>query len=563
MLKLKSYSDGHNNENEPTARTSPLPYPSRSPSILQTDWPFLNLDTIAERSHSRSLHSAASAPKLRHSVHSSSGITRAKGAIAADSTLFVPPVGNYKSLSAPEIDLMKPLVRYHCSAGSSSSFQALQNIPINPAGPALPVAEPIQRRPTPDGLPSFGSKEAQELRLHPENSLFRRARMLGQWLRGDRDASDDAVSERSPALPAAERPSVGSVESSDGRDRSVPMDMLQRLFGAPRIVDTSEHSVSPVPRIGLPRGVSVADSPGALAIAPDGTLVRGKFGARMSAHGVSSRPLTSHPLACERSEHKSVPNEHLPELRSMENTGVAGTTLPRQPIEPGISFHRATSLDHTARQSSHISPRSSAPVRQSAQSPSSLGSPVMSEPPPYPPSLNDRNEGGFSQWPARIVRIGGGPFYGSARLVLGEHRQQDVQEKERQSGCCHKCHSGCHNLWASVLGFCRICYHKRCDGCHEYCSDHHHGCYGCCHECGHDCCHPPSTGSGASSARGGASSSRGAAASGAMFAPVTVHYNAGLHGGCDAGGGANTGGVCHSGGRDAGCACIGGGAGGF
>lgn len=402
MLRLKSYSDGYNNENEPVSPASPTPYPSRSPSLSHSNWPFPHLDTIVERSDSRSLRSIASAPKLRSSPQRCPRLIRPKDSIRSIHPLqsqSVPwplkqplpttHVSNYKSFSAPDLDCMEKPFAYRRSQGSSSSSQALKCIPTNPAGPARPIVEPTYRHPTPDGLPPFGSKEAQELRLHPEPAFKRGARALAHWIRGERETSNEVLSEGSPA-------SLGSMSSSNAQDRSVPMDMLQRLFGTSRVVEAPEPADDDRPRAGLPRGISIAGSPGILATAPDGTCVRGRFGARMSAHGVGSRTLAHHPLVG-GPEQKSRTEQSRTEGRSRASGSRTETAQCARSVERTTGRSREARQDHSSRHSTVLSSRTRGQSSHGLPPVPLVGSPVMREPGSYSPSVHDRAVDGSGQ----------------------------------------------------------------------------------------------------------------------------------------------------------------------
>ena len=398
------------------------------------NWPLHNLDTILETSATRSLRSPASAPRLRSSPQRSPYITRVQDLVDVRGASQAAQVSNCHSLSAPNLDLTEKLLSYHHSAGSSSSSQALKDISTNPAGPALPIAEPIQRRPTPEGLPSFGSKEAQELRLFPETAFMRRARAIAHWFRGDRETSDGALSERSPTITVAERLSSASLGSAHGLERSVPMDMLQRLLGAPRVVETSEQLDHPAPRVGLPRGVVVSDSPGVLATAPDGTFVRGKFGARMSAHGVGSRALDGHPLADERTEQKPVSHHARNDTGSILHGPASELTSPALEIHrvghqnPAFPAPLPTLL---------IAPQSMELGDQPTPVPISIGFPSMQEPQLYTPSPHDRSADS-SRHSQGASRRAAQDNWNTMRSEAERSRQQQLSEKS-EGGRCHGC----------------------------------------------------------------------------------------------------------------------------
>ena len=436
MLRLKSYSDGYNNENEPSELGSHTPYPSRSPSLGHSNWPLPLLDTILERSDSRSLRTIASAPKLRSSLQRSPKIVRPQETIRSirpqqsRSTPWplkdhLPPadLSSYKSFSAPNLDCLERVVTYPCSSGSSSSSRALRGIPVNPAGPARPVCSPPERRPTPEGLPSFGTKEAQELRLHPEFALFRGARALAHWMRGNDRTSNEVLSEGSPSVS-----SPVTSGSPPAADRSVPMDMLQRVLGASRVVEAQHSSTHLHPRVSLPRGVSVADTPGVLAVADDGTYIRGRFGGRMSAHGVGPRTLSQHPMARTTSERKNTVDRTRAETGSVHQSGRAEAIRTLQSVDRMFPAAPSVHGEQTLRTLSSLgSPRAlgiattqSPSAEHPLRSMSSIGSPRMREPRTYPLSTHGSNEQGLENSGIAGLR----PYI--------EHRGRDIDRQLRQ-----------------------------------------------------------------------------------------------------------------------------------
>jgi hypothetical protein len=426
---------------------SPTPHPSRSPSSNHGDWPFHHLDTILERSDRASLRSSASAPKLRNSPQRSPQVVKVKESIHSihPQTFHAMPwplkrplpttqISTRRSFSAPDLDYFEDRPRCQCSSSSSSG--ALQHIPVNPAGPAQPRVEPPRRAPTPPGLPSFGTKEAQELRLHPEPAIKRKARELVHWLRGEREESTEVASDAIPGSPT-------SVASSGGQAGNVPMDMLQRLFGSPRIAGTSEQSVTSDPRasvsrsacvVGLPRGVSIATSPGALATAPDGTFVRGKFGTRMSAHGVGARALSAHPLARGSSEQKPEPERNVADVpRRQVPAGAMPSFRPTQYQSPTAM----TSV--LSRESSVHSPGARSQDIRSIISPLSLGSPRMQEPPIYsPPSPHDRTGDSSHRRTSTAAEPDQQSGGGSQTHEQWVQHRRELSEKDRD-GCCGDC----------------------------------------------------------------------------------------------------------------------------
>ena len=128
-----------------------------------------------------------------------------------------------------------------------------------------PYPPPPERCPTPLGLPSFGSYEAMNLRGMPRipkryRSLHQQQAQQRQHQSQDPTAMDETVfRSTSPSRP----------------------DWFFGLFHGDYHPD-SMPTTSPYTGTSLPRGI--------IAIAPDGTPVRGRFGMRVSGHNVGAGP---------------------------------------------------------------------------------------------------------------------------------------------------------------------------------------------------------------------------------------------------------------------------------
>ncbi|EXJ54267.1 hypothetical protein A1O7_09605 [Cladophialophora yegresii CBS 114405] len=199
----------------------------------------------------------------------------------------------------------------HYHIYSTSSFDS-NWIPARPLEPPNP---PPVRIPTPSGLPPFGSWEATLLRL--ERRLWSRTSLtLRQWLRSHDESCEQDVT---PMNAQVDRISpVCSPQSQPQRPHDGhpdPRDLLRRTLvaiGMSRVLDpntieraslsnphTSPHEQAPssVSKIVLPPWVYMANRPGPLARAHDGTFVRGSFGLRFSGHGIGERNIEDLPLA--------------------------------------------------------------------------------------------------------------------------------------------------------------------------------------------------------------------------------------------------------------------------
>ena len=272
----------------------------RSPPLGYSNWPLPQLDTIIEQSSTRSLRQSVSAPRLHSSPQRSARYVKPQSSVHSVHPVRSdhqpwprekphPAIGVQRqhSFSTTDLDCLKRLISRRDADSSScpSPFYRLASqIPMFPLKPKHP---PLQFPQTPEGLPRFGSKEAQQLRLSPQQEQRHRVRALFGWLRGDHE-SDEQHSAASPT----------SVTSPDSQPvNQPPNDLLKRLLGLTRPVPAPRSSADTQPRASLPPGVTTALSPGVLAVADDGTVIRGKFGSRASGHGVGGRTLEHHPMA--------------------------------------------------------------------------------------------------------------------------------------------------------------------------------------------------------------------------------------------------------------------------
>lgn len=187
-----------------------------------------------------------------------------------------------RSLSLNDLDCGRATVdtphpRAHHSSPTSASDQSYVAITqlIYPLSPCYP---PMARSTTPPGLPSFRTREAQELRLIPPGHLERIGQLLQRLFKSSpvtREATQDP-----------------------------PAEALRRTMG----YNIPTATPSRPDRVSLPRGVRRGSGTGALAIAADGSQVRGRWGNRASGHGVGNRTIDIHPLA--RVEKVSTPYQY-------------------------------------------------------------------------------------------------------------------------------------------------------------------------------------------------------------------------------------------------------------
>lgn len=174
---------------------------------------------------------------------------------------------------------------------SPSSDEALQAAANINAYPHLPPQPPPHREPTPDGIPSFGTRSAQRLRLVPPSRLHRLGKLLQSSFQNRRN-----LQEHIPGDDGARNVDQPTHERARHNQSEGAADVLRRATGMTRPRPVATAAAKPQ-RIALPRGVKMVWAPGDLTVADDGSHVRGKFGYRVSGHGVGQRALDTHPLA--------------------------------------------------------------------------------------------------------------------------------------------------------------------------------------------------------------------------------------------------------------------------
>lgn len=177
---------------------------------------------------------------------------------------------------------------HRCSVTSVEALEAAGRATVYPH---LPLGPPPLRKSTPDGIPSFGTFEAQRLRLVEPSWLHRLGKLIAvKLLRVD---NPEAVAE-DPAH-STNTDQIYHPTTQQTRYQN-PVEMLRRASGMTRPTLVPATSVK-LRRSSLPQGVRKASLPGDLAIAADGSHVRGRFGQRVSGHGVGQRTIDVHPLA--------------------------------------------------------------------------------------------------------------------------------------------------------------------------------------------------------------------------------------------------------------------------
>jgi len=223
--------------------------------------------------------------------------------------------------------LLKHNIRNLSTANYSSSEGSFDSN-WHPAYPHEPAYPPPARIKTPEGFPSFGTREAQLLRLEGGRSS-RASLRFRSWRYSRDDSIEQPLSAASPSSipsppgsdatsqptspPTSTQPQPASQISPNelpgsrelfrrtlaaiGMSRMMDPDPIDRASSAnPRISSAAQASSSKSP-LSLPPWVFMTNIPGPLARADDGTYMRGAFGPRASGHGVGGRSIEALPLA--------------------------------------------------------------------------------------------------------------------------------------------------------------------------------------------------------------------------------------------------------------------------
>lgn len=193
------------------------------------------------------------------------------------------PCYRRRALSLDDLECLK-LSSLHCSIKHTRSSASLSSDPRPRASggvegsplaePQPPFHRPPERAPTPPGLPSFGSPEAI-------NYFNRPVTRSASWWRVGRSARPHPP----PPNPSAAARALADNLNAPSARPAKPTG-ITRYFSL--FVNGSQRTSSSQPRrASLPAGVLRAE---------DGTFVRGRFGGRVSGHGIGSRGLAGHPL---------------------------------------------------------------------------------------------------------------------------------------------------------------------------------------------------------------------------------------------------------------------------
>lgn len=240
-----------------------------SPSFSHSRWPEFPMETIAERRSYSTMHTLDAAeaslsrrPSSNHAQGRSSSFYTPQSYLdemrqtALQGSRSV-PLQRSKSLDDLQLSstsLREAATVLHTPQSSGDTESGVEEAAPDSSFPKEPTHPPLDRPPTPPGIPSFGSQEALDLHGGTTRRPSAAQRSLTRLVSPDR--GEDPDNEPGPVL---------------------------RWLTNTSLLGARSYA--------LPRGV--------VAQANDGTVVRGSFGARQSGHGVgaSGRGLSNHPFA--------------------------------------------------------------------------------------------------------------------------------------------------------------------------------------------------------------------------------------------------------------------------
>lgn len=453
-----SESDSELNSNSPrshvprspsTENIAPPPrkHPSPAETALQalnvhfdasSRWPATRIDTITERVSQKTPRTSIS----RSRAVSASVDLHLVDAMATISTTQPPAqrgseTHHRRSFSLNDLDCLQPRKAQHLfiQDSSSSSGDAVRAACLCDVYPVHPTERPPIRVPTPPGLPTFGTKEAMNYRM----PAAERTSWLPPW----------QTSRITSGVPGpAVAPLGGSAAETTSTTSPTLTDSLKRLLGITRIV-------SPIPE--EPRRAAL---PQYLARADDGTFVRGRFGARHSAHGSHRGQLDAHPF------HRNTENP----------SGTRQSTLDRviQEIDKACAeSERQRLASPTLRAHDQSSARSENGIPRllpSNQPALTIAEVLSQQAPPNTPvsssiSLRPANQAVRSHPSVAFDRVGSRGSIRSQSTIAGidgvrhfvEQGERVSLEQNRQLSKQKKQRSGCANCWfAFWVGCCHM-----------------------------------------------------------------------------------------------------------
>ncbi len=277
-------------------QTSPLPATLPSQATSNTNFQPTQLEPIVEQRTITSLGSSLPRTRLsqsparrinivhpQQSLHSLHASQRQSPAWLLNTSLLTRPCRR-RAFSLDDLDCLRlssldRLVRRTRSSISSSSnsgpLASLGERYSQLAEPQQPPYPLPERTRTPPGVPSFGSPDAV-------NFFNQRPARSSSWWRINRPTQlEPSFLDTSVAATAL----AGNLNPPSSQAAS-PSSLFHRC-SVFNINFTSSSWTTQPRRASLPAGILRAD---------DGTFVRGRFGGRVSGHGISSRGLDSHPI---------------------------------------------------------------------------------------------------------------------------------------------------------------------------------------------------------------------------------------------------------------------------
>lgn len=243
-----------------------------------------SLAPVCETGHGRN-KSVDLYQRENQAVRSNSNITTERHSTLPTTTTRVAATKHRRGWSLNDLDCLTDVKT------TASSQEVMEELNRTTTYPHVPPKSPPCRMSTPEGIPSFGTIEAQRLRLVQPSWLHRLGKLL--FGRPQNYDENEQAAESVPDTRTDDRPPLPTTVSQQYES---PTEMLRRISGITRPISVTKPPTK-TRRSSLPRGVKKASRPGDLAMAADGSHVRGRFGQRVSGHGVGPRTIDNHPLA--------------------------------------------------------------------------------------------------------------------------------------------------------------------------------------------------------------------------------------------------------------------------
>jgi hypothetical protein len=263
-------------------------------STSHSNWPTMQLETITEQRSISTLQTSVSLPRLNTQaiqhfsidaeLDNNASTTQRPSYRHPDWSATKTPF-NRRSFSENDASCLhlptwkgkSPPYKEYQSDSSSSSEELFRTrcLAIWPPYPLKPRYPPVERLPTPPGLPAFGTQEAVELLQVPGTRSAPARHTQGRP--STRPGLPATVTEEVPLPPIT--PTLRPIDRSNStKGKSITRRIIHGFCRS----SSRELRGVEARRVSLPVGF--------VARADDGTLVRGRFGARNSGHGVGARP---------------------------------------------------------------------------------------------------------------------------------------------------------------------------------------------------------------------------------------------------------------------------------